>query len=244
MATIRKPFQGLINIICFNWHQYLLAILAFWLLAQMEFMFFKLIALVGIVFVLYAIVASLLVSWYVYDATKLYEWPRLPYNKKDELNIANVSAGFDESYASLQEHFPLSTIDQLDFYDEDKHTEVSIKRARKMYPPHPSIKPIQTKQLTYNNEHFDYIFIIFAAHEIRSEAERITFFKELKRCLKPNGSIYVIEHIHDVPNTLAYTMGVFHFLTLNDWLSTFKRSGLQYERQKINLFINQFKLSK
>ena len=47
-------------------------------------------------------------------------------------NITNINAGFDETSYILDDKFPNATIKAFDFYDAEKHTEASIKRARKV----------------------------------------------------------------------------------------------------------------
>ena len=89
------------------------------------------------------------------------------------------------------------------------------------------------------------VFVILAAHEIREEQERIQFFKELRRIVKSKGSIYITEHLRDIPNFLAYNIGFFHFYTRSTWLKTFQKAALNVEKEiKITPFISTFILSK
>lgn len=126
-----------------------------------------------------------------------------------------------------------------------KHTEISIKRARKAYPAYPNTITTTTSDLPLQTSFADKIFVIFSAHEIRNEMERITFFNELNRIIKPNGEIYIIEHLRDLPNFLAYNIGFFHFLDKQCWLKVFSKSNLTIRRkQKINPFITNFTLTK
>jgi ubiquinone/menaquinone biosynthesis C-methylase UbiE len=91
----------------------------------------------------------------------------------------------------------------------------------------------------------DKIFIIFAAHEIRNVQERIEFFKELRRVLKPTGEIIITEHLRDIPNFLAYNIGFLHFYSKPTWLHIFKLAELTLKNeQKITPFISTFTLTK
>ena len=65
---------------------------------------------------------------------------------------------------------------KLDFYEPQKHTEVSIKRARKAYPPSPDTKHVKSTLLPLADKSVDNLFVIFSAHEIRDSNERISFF--------------------------------------------------------------------
>ena len=77
----------------------------------------------------------------------------------------------------------------------------------------------------------DTIFAIFAAHEIRDEAERIAFFKELRRVLEKGGAILVTEHLRNGANFLAYQIGFLHFYARPAWLRVFRQAGLQLVKQ-------------
>jgi hypothetical protein len=97
------------------------------------------------------------------------------------------------------------------YYNPEKHTEISIKRARKAYPPFPETQEINSSNITLSDNVADKIFLILAAQEMRNEIERTIFFKEIKRILKPNGEVYITEYLRDAPNFLAYNIGFFSF---------------------------------
>lgn len=216
MDVKRKAFQGLTNIIRFNWHFYLLACVA---LPFLGFSFGMTLAIL--------IFSSLLVSYYIYDHSNLYALPWLENTQPQ--TILNINAGFDESSAILSQKFPSAALHICDFYDPKKHTEVSVKRARKAYPPHPNCLRVQTSHLPFTDHTFDTVIAMLAAHEIRSAEERAQFFLELKRVSKTGGRIYVTEHLRDFPNLLAYNIGFFHFLSKKSWLETFEAAHLQIE---------------
>ncbi len=247
MVKGRSKFQGITNIIRFNWHFYAFAILlvcTFFLIgnyyfSNLRFLFYLLTF--GVIFYL---LSSILTSYYIYDLSNLYDFQFISENK-NQLVLANINAGFDETSEILQSKFPNSRIEKLDFYDAEKHTEISIKRARKIYPNSRNTIQISTYSLHFQSEHFHKIFLIFAAHEIRNSEERVLFFKELKRILKDDGEIIVIEHLRNTPNFLAYSIGFFHFHSEETWIQTFKNSNLILRsQQKINPFIVQYTLTK
>jgi ubiquinone/menaquinone biosynthesis C-methylase UbiE len=249
MEQIRKPFHGIGNIIRFNWGFYLLS-LAFILL---WFLFNKLLNepyLILSNILCYLLIAtnllSILVSYYIYDLSDLYKlkWlDRLAIKKNSQ--IVNINAGFDETSVLLQNNFPNAELTVLDFYDPMKHTEISIKRARKAYPPFQNTRKVNTSKLSVNDDFADYIFLILSAHEIRREDERKVFFSELERILKYKGNVIVIEHLRDMPNFLAYTIGFFHFISRSSWYRVFKNAGLNVSNQfRITPFITIFILEK
>lgn len=246
---MRKPFQGVANIIRFNWHFYALSFgllfLVFWLIdyfIEPIKLFLYIIALLSLI----SMVVSLLVSYFVYDLSGLYNLNWLePDISKGKGRILNIHAGFDETSVLLSEKYPNAELTIFDFYNPEKHTEISIKRARKAYPPFPGTKSVNTSSLAMGNSAMEKAFVIFSAHEIRNLEERISFFKELNRVLTEDGEIIVTEHLRDLPNFLAYTIGFFHFYSKKNWLYVFNSAKLGVKRQiKITPFITTFILTK
>lgn len=246
---MRKPLQGVWNIVRFNWHFYVLsfgALLLLLLLSSYTNPTLRLYSFVVALLIFLPTFISLSVSYYVYDLSGLYNLNWVTDFIDTERNtIVNINAGFDETSILLKGKFPNSELLVFDFYDPKKHTEVSIKRARKAYALFPNTKSVTTSNLPMLHNSVDKIFVIFAAHEIRNEQERIDFFKELKRVLKPTGEIIITEHLRDVPNFLAYNIGFLHFYSKRTWLQIFKLAELNLKsEQKITPFISTFTLTK
>ncbi|MEP6789569.1 MAG: methyltransferase, partial [Acidobacteriota bacterium] len=106
---MRKPFQGLWNVIRFNWPFYVLSLGI--VLALLIFRYYLneplktgvdslLILVAGLTLV------SLLVSWYVYDLSGFYtlDWLNSLQPGKGE-TIVNINAGFDETSLLLKSRF-------------------------------------------------------------------------------------------------------------------------------------------
>lgn len=247
MEQMRRPFQGVLNILRFNWHFYLLSLgflfllflLAGFLPGYNHGYFYGLCFLI-----LVMSVVSLLVSYYVYDLSGLYDFSWLKVLETDR-RIVNISAGFDETSHLLKNRFREGELIVLDFYDPQKHTEVSIKRARKAYPVFEGTRQVNTAELGLEDDSADKIFVILSAHEIRDESERIIFFKALKKALKQNGQVFIIEHLRDWTNFLAYNIGFFHFYSKSTWCKTFREAGLKVQCEiKQTPFISTFILLK
>ena len=243
MGKVRQPFQGILNIVRFNWHFYVIAI-AFIVLIQLSsgFLTDSINMVLNVLSALLAliIIVSLFVSYYIYDLSGFYglDWIA---NSDEKVTIANINAGFDETSEILQSMFKQSNIIALDFYDPSEHTEVSIKRARKRYPPFPGTKKISTSKIELSSDSIHKVFVILSAHEIRNSEERVVFFKELHRILTPNGQIIVIEHLRDISNFLAYNIGALHFHSKSAWLKTFKAAELRVVSEIKNTpFISTF----
>ncbi len=249
MGKVRKPLQGVSNIVRFNWHFYALSLgvlsvlLIFYFYLSQPFKFLTTVLFFGIVL---TNLITLLVSFYVYDLSDLYKlnWmSELRTAKKSE--IVNLNAGFDETSELLQEKFKDARLSVFDFYDPAKHTEISIERARKAYPPYPHTIQMTTDYLPLADNSADQIFAVLSAHEIRDETERKLFFAEIKRVLKPGGQIIVTEHLRDTANFLAYSIGFFHFHSKAVWHKTFHSAGLKVSAEiKITPFITTFILEK
>lgn len=238
----RPGWLGLRHIVWFNWHFYVLVLL---LMVMLVFAYRYTSGIVSLLLLLIllgaalTLIVSLLVSWYVYDLSGLYSLGWLKRILPQANTIINIHAGFDETSPLLQLHYPRSRLIVYDFYDPQQHTEVSIARARKAYPPYPGTRPISTRAAALPVAGADVILLILAAHEIRNDAERAAFLRMLAASLIPQGTIVVAEHLRDLPNFLAYTVGAFHFLPWSTWQKTFDTAGLHIRtRQKINPFIH------
>lgn len=247
--SVRKRLQGVTNIIRFNWHFYLIGLLSLALLVIVWTCLgstaANAIVVVAIVAVSWNLFVSLAVSAYVYDFSGFYTltWLRR-YLQTDGNRVANVHAGFDETSGLIAGLHPMVSLSVYDFYDAARHTEVSIRRARAAYGAYPGTTQMDTRNAVLADGTYDLILLILAAHEIRSEAEAVSFFSGLKDHLAHGGRIIVVEHLRDTANFMAYTIGFFHFLSRRRWLRVFNAAGLVVEaEEKINPFISLFCLS-
>lgn len=230
----RIAFQGVTNIIRFNWHFYVIAMccIAFCIIIHQPLIIFLIV---------FSTVLSLAVSWYVYDYTDLYTLTWLDIDTPAQ--IININAGFDETSACLAAKYPAAQLTVLDFYDPAKHTEISIERARKAYGAYPGTIVISTSEMPLQSS--DMIVLMFAAHEIRDRAERILFFKQLGQSLNYKGQIVVLEHLRDLPNFIAYNIGFFHFFSKREWMHTFNAAGLSVAKEtKLTPFLSAFILQR
>jgi SAM-dependent methyltransferase len=249
MEPLRKPLQGVWNIIRFNRHFYIVATLSVTGLLLAAHYFSSPFSIFIVTFsylVAISTLVSLAISLYIYDLSGLYNLKWLnTVPVASPANLVNINAGFDETSALLQLKYPGVLLTVYDFYDPQKHTEVSIKRARRAYPAFSGTMQISTAAIPLPDNHADVVFLIFAAHEIRDKAGRDQFFGELNRVLKPGGKVVLLEHLRDVPNFMAYNLGFFHFMSRQSWLSTFASSGFNIACEtKFTPFITNFVLSK
>lgn len=245
MGEVRKPFQGVVNIIRFNWHYYAIAASVIMLLLIFRNNF-NTVADALIILICGTILLSLAVSAYIYDLSGLYRLTWLNDGGLGEKqHIINISAGFDETSALLKTKFHASELIAADFYDPAKHTEVSIRRARKRYLPYPGTVKINPEQIPFADASADKIFLILAAHEIRDQQERVLFFRQLHRVLKAGGEVVVTEHLRNTANFIAYNIGALHFHSRQTWIDTFHESGFRVAREtRVTPFITTFILQK
>ena len=229
----RGPYQGVTQIVRFNWPFYAIAAgslaVASYVARRREtpaFLKFASLAANGVA--AYFSLASLVVSWWVYDHSSLYnfEWVNelLPAPPSE---WANLHCGLDESSPALMELFPNSHGQFWDFYDAGTMTEPSIRSARQLQPPPVAPQSVDYRQLPAEANALDAIFLFFAAHEIRGGAQREAFFRELGRILRPGGRILMLEHARDGANFLAFGPGILHFFPEPEWRRLAEHSGLQ-----------------
>ncbi|APX99388.1 methyltransferase domain-containing protein [Lacinutrix venerupis] len=230
MELKRKKFQGVLNILSFNRHFYIYGLLALTLITTL-FLYFNwplLILKIIMLAFLYGLLMPLIISAYVYDYSGYYNFNWLKkYNLKDSKNqlILNINAGFDETSFSIKEKFPLSKLQVYDFYNSNNHTEPAIVRARKVTNQYPNTKQISTTKIPLKDNCVDVIFLLSAAHEIRSNLEKIQFLKECDRVCKTNGKIIIVEHLRDIPNFFAFSIGFTHFFSKKTWINVIKKAG-------------------
>jgi len=248
MEIRRRKFQGVLNILSFNRHFYyigsialLVVVLGHYLFSYNDYLKWFLV-----VIIIYGLLAPLLVSAYVYDFSKYYDFKWVDNtNLKSYDNLVNINAGFDETSFILKNKFQSSNLQVFDFYDQTRHTEQAIKRARKVSRVYPGTKSISTGKIPLKDSSIDILFLLSAAHEVRSNKEKELFFNECSRVLKKQGKILVVEHLRDLPNFLAFSVGFMHFFSKKTWKSVFDKANIKLEEEiKFTPFMSVFVLEK
>jgi SAM-dependent methyltransferase len=246
----RKPFQGVLNILSFNRHYYFFGLLVLAALAISK-LFINwpgyLFWIIVIAFI-YGLLMPLIVSAYVYDFSGYYKlkWLNPLLNRQEPAKqIVNIHAGFDETSFILKDNFPEADIKVFDFYNAKRHTEPAIKRARKVSWTYPDTQVIASNSIPHPDSSADLVFLLSAAHEIRSHSEKIQFLKECYRICKPTGKIIMVEHLRDSPNFIAFSVGFTHFFSRSTWRNAFQSAGFSsFEETKFTPFMSVFKCSR
>jgi SAM-dependent methyltransferase len=240
----RGPFEGTMQILRFNWPQYLagaatslVGLVAALLLPLPAWLRVAAVAAVGLA--TFWLAASVAVSWYVYDRSGLTRWTWLREVLGDALPAtwANVHTGFDETTVPLIAILG-GTWTSVDIYDPATMTEPSIRRARARYPaPVPTLTTPATA-LPFADGSQDAVFALFAAHEIRDPALRDRFFADVARVLRPSGVAVLVEHVRDAANAIAFGPGVRHFHSPAEWRRASSAGGLvEVAQRRVTPFV-------
>jgi ubiquinone/menaquinone biosynthesis C-methylase UbiE len=246
MDMRRKRMQGTLNILYFNIEFYLCFIVLILILYTATHYIVeskRWIVYLIIISASLATLLSLFVSYYIYDYSNFYTLPWVKENKASS-TVLNITAGFDETTPILTHKYKNAQILSLDFYDGERHTEPSIKRARKLYPPSKNVVKITTSHLPYATNSINDIYLIFSAHEIRDPQERVIFFNEIQRVLTVQGQVTIVEHLRDIPNFIAYTLGFLHFHSKSTWENLFLSTNFFIKaEQKHTPFVSIYTLT-
>jgi SAM-dependent methyltransferase len=250
MELERRRFQGVLNILSFNRHFYIvgLGILAALVVIHYLAQWPALVLWLIIAAFMYGLIMPLLVSAYVYDFSGYYkfDWLRdFVHDSEKEKLIVNINAGFDETSFIIKSKFPKSELMVFDFYDSKQHTEPAIVRARKVSLTYPNTQQIASDSIPLPDSTADIIFLLSAVHEIRLHDEKIQFLKECHRLCKPGGQVIMVEHLRDFPNFLAFSVGFTHFFSRSVWENAFERSGFtSFQETKFTPFMSIFNCSR
>jgi ubiquinone/menaquinone biosynthesis C-methylase UbiE len=246
MEIKRRKFQGVLNILSFNRHFYFvgLGILILIIASHVVIGWSDILYWLIIAAFLYGLIMPLIISAYVYDFSGYYNFHWLKNNTAIDLNvkqILNINAGFDETSFIIKNSFPESDLKVFDFYNAKQHTEPAIIRARKVSLVYPDTQQIKSNLIPLNDKSVDIIFLLSAAHEIRSHDEKILFLKECYRLCKPGGKVIMVEHLRDFPNFLAFSVGFTHFFSKKVWKNAFESAGFSsFKENKFTPFMSIF----
>src|SRR5258706_802946 len=249
MGEKRRKFQGVLNILSFNRHFYVLGlgVLVILITSRLFIEWPEIVFWLIIVAFLYGLIMPLIVSAYVYDFSGYYNFHWLKNVIRDNERvklIVNINAGFDETSFIIKNKFPQSDLKVFDFYNAKQHTEPAIKRARKASLVYPTTQQIASDSIPLKDNTVDVVFLLSAVHEIRSHEEKVQFLKECYRLCKTDGKVIMVEHLRDFPNFLAFTVGFTHFFSRSAWKNAFELAGFSsFQETKFTPFMSIFNCS-
>ncbi|OQP54584.1 methyltransferase type 11 [Niastella yeongjuensis] len=246
MEIKRRNFQGVLNILSFNRHFYVIGLGALLLLflSRLLFTWPSITFIIIVIAFAYGLIMPLIVSAWVYDFSRFYEfqWLKQQISGNEKISqIVNINAGFDETSFIIKHLLPEADLKVFDFYNAQQHTEPAIVRARKVSMVYPNTQTIASNVIPVSDGSVDLVFLLSAVHEIRSHEEKIGFLKECRRICKPQGKVIMVEHLRDFPNFLAFSVGFTHFFSRSVWKDAFKQAGFATFREtKFTLFMSVF----
>jgi hypothetical protein len=240
-----------LQILCFNWRAYVsaaalgLACCALGLRPDLP-SGFRMVLGVGGGLILLWLTASLAVSHYVYDLSGLREWMWLrDWFPSTPQRWVRLHAGWDEMGLALQRVFPVRRPRSLDFYDGKEMSEPSIRVARKTGAAADPSEAADWRALPLEDGGCDAVFLIMAAHELRRPLARELLFRELHRVLEPGGRVFLLEHLRNAANFLAFGPGFMHFLPRREWLRLARVAGFEVQATgSVTPFVGAFLLRK
>jgi len=219
-------------VVSFNRHFFVIALAAcgvgLALIVLVENPLVRTLLVLGVGLSSYFMVASVVASYFVYDASDLYKlewWPARCLQQPPQDGII-LHAGFDPASSKIKAKFPRARLRVLDFFDASKTTEASIQRAHRLNPPSAAEERIPAEAWPVETASQDVVFALSAAHELRKADERIAFFREAKRVLKGGGTVIVIEQLRDFFNFACFGVAAFHFLSRRTWMQSFAGADL------------------
>ena len=244
----REAFQGVRQIVMFNWPLYALAMAA---LASTSFVIQRVpdgwagrnVLCAGAGLASFWIAASLAVSWFVYDRSPLMTGRWIP----GALGIRprtwlNLHAGLDEWTPALRALLPESHGRTLDIFDQGAMSESSISRARRDAQ---RSEHADFRHLPAASGAVDAVFLVFCAHELRAHAARCELFGEVSRVLACGGRVIVVEQLRDWRSFLAFGPGFLHFHSDGAWRRCFAHARLPIVvESSVTPFVRVFVLEK
>jgi SAM-dependent methyltransferase len=243
----RPRFSGVAEIAMFNWHWYVagaavIVVAGLTLVLLPGMAAFRVAGLVACGTALAWAVVSLAVSHWVYDLSALRRWRWIPEALPTApLSWCNIHCGFDESSETLRELFPGAAATVLDIFDGGEMKEMSIARARKRRPARGQSANFRCLPVPPGSQ--DAVFLLFAAHELRSGGSRDALLGEVHRILRDNGCAIVAEHLRAAPNVCAFGPGAWHFFSRREWLRVFADAALPVANEfSITAFVRVFVL--
>jgi hypothetical protein len=220
-------------VVSFNRHFFAIALLAcavgIALMVLMENPLVRALLGLGVALAAYFMVASVVASYFVYDASDLYKlkwWPARCLQQSPNDGVV-VHAGFDPASAEIKGKFPHMRLRVLDFFDASKMTEASIQLAHRLNPSAATEERTAAEAWPVATGSQDVVFALSAAHELRRADERIAFLREARRVLRKGGKVIVMEQLRDVFNFACFGVAAFHFLSRRTWIQSFAGANLK-----------------
>ena len=243
----RGQFDGVLQIVRYNWSLYIVAVLVSTLVVFLVDVVHPPAALAGLLILgalaaIFWLALSLAVSHYVYDRSDLYRWEWIRARvAPSPRHVVNIHAGLDETSLALQAMYPAAEVTILDVYDPAEMPEPSIARARREARSTLPSVTADFRRLPLKTASADLVTAIFVAHELRRAASKEAFFREASRVIQPGGRLLLVEHLRDGWNLATFGPGALHFFPRHEWLRVAGATGFQLvEEFSRTVFVRAF----
>ncbi len=234
---LRGPADGAWQVVRVNWPKYTLGVFIILCLIALSTLsslpsLVRLVLLFGASLAAWWTGMSVIASFWVYDLRQALDcWWAVPHAPAGLHRYVNIHSGLDQTSIPLHFLFPDAAGITLDIYDPALMSEPSITLARRLYPPqYPQIQA-RFDNLPVDTSSVDAVFLVFAAHELRTDANREALLAEAWRILGAGGRLFLAEHPRDLATFGCFGPGFLHFFSHKTWEQNLANAGFKSGRQ-------------
>jgi hypothetical protein len=236
--------SGVGRVIAFNWPKYVVALVALVCVATVAVTTNGLLSWLLFVMSLglaYGLIVSVVATWWIYDGSHLRQWNWVSVQVRPPVSSwLLIHAGFDEVGDQLNGVLG-SPARRYDLSPALNHTSPSLRRAQAWLGS--ADTPLRSVELPEHDGVCGVVVLAFAAHELGVETQLAQLLSETRRVLKDDGVVLLVEHCRDLPNTLVYGPGAWHFRTARFWTGAAHKSGLKLASEaRCTPFVRSFAL--
>lgn len=181
------------------------------------------------ILILLNITLAIIASYLFYDRSILYKPKKLFFDLKfnSDTKAILLHASFDPISPELEQIITPNNLSVYNIYGNRHEHDKAIEISNQIFPPSKREIMINPSNLPDKSESVDFILAITSLHEIMSQENRVAFFKEAKRVLKPDGKLIIVEQLRNKMNFLFFNIGAFHFASLTNWEKGISEGGLK-----------------
>ena len=229
--TVRRgPFHGAWRVVRYNSHWYALALIvcaaSIVLAVTTSSPLARTLGVAVGVISAWWLMASILASYWIYDRARLNDWTWLLEHIAEPRSgnrWLSLDVGSDLGAGALKDMLPgeVGTARTLALPSGGQTRSLSKAQADA-----PMVRPSRGRS-DLDGQRFNRVFLLQAAHELRSREDRERLFEEIAEHVAPEGEVVVVEHGLDIPNLLVWGPGAFHHYPVREWIRLAEQAGLR-----------------